>query len=205
MSIYDATLTMKADLPPWPGDPPFSHQAVYAICQGDPCNVSKITMSSHFGTHIDAPYHFDDNGMRVDRIPLDDLMGSALVHEVETPDIITLEHLPDLTGVERILFKTSNGSLLSDSTFHPQYVSLDLETARYLVRSGIRLVGIDYYSIEAYDAPGDPVHHELCGNGIILLEGVDLRHIPPGWYELIALPLKIEGCDASPCRIVLRD
>lgn len=154
---------------------------------------------------MDAPYHFEEDGIKIDEIPLETLMGKALVHEVDADSLIQPQHLPDLDGVKRILFKTSNCWFIDETEFHTDYVSLGLEAARILVQAGVKLVGIDYFSIEAFRAPGHPVHHELCGGGVILLEGVDLRQAPPGWYELFALPLKIEGCDGSPCRAVLRD
>ncbi|MGC9329919.1 MAG: cyclase family protein, partial [Candidatus Hinthialibacter sp.] len=199
------SISLKAEHPPWPGDPLFSRQIISSIAAGDSCNVSCLQMSSHFGTHIDAPYHFEEDGVRVDEIPLETLMGKALVHEVDAYPLIQPEHLPDLTGVERILFKTSNCWFIDETEFHTDYVSLGVEAARILVQAGITLVGLDYFSIEAFKAPGHPVHHALCGGGVILLEGVDLRQVPSGWYELLALPLKIEGADGSPCRAVLRD
>jgi arylformamidase len=124
---------------------------------------------------------------------------------VDTPDLVRAEHLPDLSVVERIIFKTSNTFFIGDTEFHTDYVSVGLDAAQALTRAGVKLVGIDYFSIEAFRAEGHPVHHELCGNGVILLEGPDLREVPPGWYELICLPLKIEGGDGSPVRVILRD
>lgn len=205
MAIHDITLLLRPEHPPWPDDPPFSRESISALAKGDSCNVSLIQTSSHFGTHMDAPYHFEEEGMRLDQIPLSILMGPVLVHAVEGVDLIQAEHLPDLSGVERVLFKTSNGRFVSDTEFHTDYVSLGLDAARALTQAGVRLVGIDYFSIEAFRAPGHPVHRELCGQDVILLEGVDLRRIEPGWYELIALPLAIEDGDGSPCRAVLRD
>lgn len=205
MALYDLSLKLRVEQPGWPDDPPFSIRAISSIARGDACNVSFFETSSHFATHLDAPYHFIEDGARVDDLSLDTLIGRVLVHEVDTPNLILPDHLPNLDGVERILFKTSNSQFIEDAVFHTYYVSIGLETARELVRAGVKLAGIDYFSIEAFRSPGYPVHHELCGNGVILLEGLNLHAVEPGWYELIALPLKIEGCDGSPCRVVLRD
>ncbi len=205
MTLYDITLPIRPDMPPWPGDAPFSREIVSAVTAGDSCNVSLLNIGSHFGTHLDAPYHFEDEGIRLDQIPLDVLIGPTLVHQVDASDIITAKQLPDLTHVERILFKTSNCRYFDDVEFHMDYISLGLDAAKALTQADIKLVGLDYYSIEKYETEDYPVHHQLCGKGVILLEGVDLRSIDPGMYELIVLPLKIEGCDGSPCRAVLRD
>ncbi len=192
-------------MPPWPGDAPFSQETASSIEQGDSCNVSRLSIGSHFGTHMDAPYHFENDGIRLEQIPLDVLIGPTLVHQVDALDVITAAHLPDLSNVERILFKTPNCRYIDDVEFHTDYISVGLDAAQALTEAEVKLVGLDYYSIEKYKAEGHPVHHQLCGKGVILLEGVDLRSIDPGMYELIVLPLKIEGCDGSPCRAVLRD
>jgi len=205
MSLYDITLPIRPDMPPWPGDAPFLQAITSAIMGGDSCNVSHLSIGSHFGTHIDAPYHFEDEGIRLDQIPLDVLIGPTLVHQVDASDVITTEDLPDLSNIDRILFKTSNCRYIGDVEFHTNYISVGLDAAQALTEAGVKLVGLDYYSIETYIAGDYPVHHQLCGKGVILLEGVDLRSIDPGMYELIVLPLKIEGCDGSPCRAVLRD
>lgn len=205
MAFYDLTLTLRPELPPWPGDPPFSLDRDSSIERGNTCNKSNLTASTHFGTHIDAPFHFETNGMTLDEIPLDVLVGPVLVHAVDTPDLIRPEHLPDLTDVERIIFKTPNTNFIDDTTFHTDFVAVGLETARQLTQAGVLLVGIDYFSIESFRNPGNPVHHELCGHGVVLVEGLDLRHVEPGEYELIVLPLKIIGGDGSPCRAILRD
>jgi arylformamidase len=206
MALYELTLPLRPEHPPWPGDTPFSKTVERSIEEGTShCNVSILNFSSHFGTHMDAPYHFEKDGITLDRIPLDTLIGPVLIHEVDTPDLIKPEHLPDLKGIERIVFKTSNTNYIADTEFHTDFVSVGLEAAKELTKAGIKLIGIDYFSIEAFRNPGHPVHHELCGNGVILVEGLDLRKVSPGNYELIVLPMNIQGGDGSPCRAVLRD
>lgn len=205
MAIYDISLPLRMEQAPWPGDPSFSIRPCLEIAKGDGCNVSHLELGSHFATHLDAPYHIVENGARIDEIDLDTLIGRVLVHEVDAPNFIQPKHLPDLIGVERILFKTSNSRFIDDPVFHTQYVSLSVDAARELVRAKVRLAGIDYFSIENYKSADLPTHRELCGNGVIILEGLNLRDVEPGWYELFALPLKIQGCDGSPCRAALRD
>ncbi len=205
MKIYDISLPLKPEQPAWPGDLPFSFEISSSIESGDECNVSRLSMGSHFATHLDAPYHFERNGKKLDELSLDTLIGKTLVHPVSASDLIQTADLPDLSNVERIIFKTNNTRFIGDSVFHEDYVALGLEAAQLMVRAGIRLIGIDYFSIEKFKAAGHPVHHELCGNGVILVEGLDLRSVQPGWYELIVLPLNIQGGDGSPCRAVLRD
>ncbi|HOJ59609.1 MAG TPA: cyclase family protein [bacterium] len=205
MALYDLTLPMRPDQPPWPGDPPFSKTPLSSTRQGQSANVSWLSLSSHFGTHLDAPFHFVDDGLRLDQIPPEVFVGPVRVHAVDTPDLIRLEHLPPLEGVERIVFKTRNTRFIADTVFHSDYVSLSLDAARALAAAGVKLVGIDYFSVEAYKNPGHPVHHALCGRGVVIVEGLDLRRIEPGDYEIIALPLLIEDGDGSPCRVLLRD
>ncbi len=205
MALYDITLPLHQNHPPWPGDTPFEMERASSIASGDECNVSRIVMSSHFGTHLDAPFHFENDGIKVDQLALETLIGKALVCEIDSHDLIQPGHLPNLEGVERLLCKTPNGEFIDDTQFHQDYTAVSNDAAKAMVEAGIKLLGIDYFSIEAFHSPGHPVHHTLCGNGVILLEGLDLRNIKPGWYELIALPLKLKDGDGSPCRVILRD
>jgi len=162
-------------------------------------------MSSHYATHLDAPFHFEDDGITVDQLALETLIGPALVHETSAAKLIQPQDLPDLSGVERILFKTRNSDFITDRVFHTDFVSIGLQAATVLVQAGVRLVGIDYFSVEAFTAPGHPVHHVFCRQGVILVEGLNLQDVSPGWYDLTVLPLKIQGGDGSPCRAVLRE
>lgn len=205
MKLWDITLPLHAKQPPWPGDVPFTAEPSSSTAQGDECNVSKLQFSSHFATHLDAPFHFEHNGMKLDAVPVDVFMGPALVHEVSSQTLIEVDDLPEnLSQYQRIIFKTKNTSYIADETFHKDYIALSNEAAQVLVEQGIRLVGIDYFSIEAYKNPGHPVHHTLCGNNVIIVEGLDLREVEPGEYDLTVLPLKIKNGDGSPCRAVLR-
>lgn len=208
MNIYDITLPISEDMPVWPGDPKVSINKKLSIISGDPCNLSRIDMGSHTGTHIDAPYHFEDNGLRIDQIPMEILIGNARVFNIPAINEISLNEVKalDLLNVKRILFKTSNSEVWKSNIniFLKEFVAITNEAAEYLVKAGIKLVGIDYLSIEKFGSKTHETHHTLLRNGIIILEGLNLSDITPGDYELIALPLRIKDGDGSPARVILR-
>jgi arylformamidase len=208
MNIYDISLPVSGDLPVWPGDPPVTLERAGSIKAGASANVTRIELGSHAGTHIDAPHHFFEQGRTADAISLEACIGPCLVleHGPETP--IEREDLDfhDLEGCERILFKTRNSDRWARGTaeFTEDYVSLGMSAAVRLVEKKIVLVGVDYLSIEAFIAPGNPVHSILLENEIVIVEGLNLSAVKPGRYELICLPLKIVGSDGAPARAVLR-
>jgi arylformamidase len=188
------------------GDPGVDVRPRLEIAKGDTANVSLLSMGSHTGTHVDAPAHFIEGGATVEALPLDVLIGPALVAEVKSERLIgrsDLEPLP-LDGQSRLLLKTRNSELWAAGGFSRDFVALDLEGARYLTERGLRLIGIDYLSVEAFHSPGHPVHRHLLGAGVVILEGLDLSRVAPGVYELVCLPLPVRGIDGAPCRAVLR-
>ncbi len=188
------------------GDPGVEIAPRLEIARGDTANVSLLSMGSHTGTHVDAPAHFIEGGATVEALPLDSLIGPALVAEVGCERLIgrrDLEPLP-LGSQSRLLLKTRNSALWAAGDFSRDFVALDLEGARHLTERGLRLIGIDYLSIEAFHSPGHPVHRHLLGAGVVILEGLDLSRVAPGVYELVCLPLPVRGIDGAPCRAVLR-
>ena len=206
MKIHDITLSVSAELPVYPGDPPFMLEPVSRIAAGEGANVSRISCSTHCGTHLDAPYHFNDQMGSVDNLPLSLLIGSAMLVEF-SPDVKEigreqLEHLP-IRNEARLLLKTGNSELWERKEFSEEYAHLTEEGAGYLLEMGVRLVGIDYLSIERYAGPGS-VHRLLLDNGVVILEGLNLKGVGEGRYELICLPMKIKGGDGAPVRAVLR-
>jgi arylformamidase len=204
MKIYDISVSLSEDLPVFPGDPPVRIEPVTCLTSGDAANVSRISMSTHSGTHLDPPRHFNDHGISVDRIPLTLLMGPALVLELQGVTDITsavLDRLP-IRGEERLLLKTANSQLWSKPAFCGDYSSLTPDGARFLVDVGVKLVGIEYLSIERLDGDGE-VHRILLDNGVFILEGLNLTGVAPGSYELVCLPLKIAGGDGAPARALL--
>jgi arylformamidase len=205
MTLFDVTLRLSPGLPVFPGNPPFALEAVKQIARGGSSNVSAIRMGSHSGTHVDAPRHFLDGGPGVDELPLDVLMGSARVIGITGRTIDADELRAAEAGSEkRLLIKTSNSRLWDAEAFSPEYVFLTEAGADYLAAAGVRLVGVDYLSIEEYKKPGAPAHRRLLGEGVVIVEGLDLRAVDPGRYDLLCLPLPIAGADGAPARVVLR-
>jgi arylformamidase len=204
MNIYDISVAISEDLHAYPGDPSVRIEPVIRLNSGDSANVSRLIMSTHSGTHLDPPRHFNDHGISVDRIPLPLLMGPALVVELPGIKNITSADLGGLPirGEERLLLKTANSELWSRPVFCGDYSSLTPDGARFLVDAGVKLVGIDYLSMERLDGDGE-VHRILLDNGVVILEGLNLTGVAAGNYELLCLPLKIAAGDGAPARAVL--
>ncbi len=207
--LHDISVAVCPQMPSWPGDPTFESRLVDAIAQGEAANVSWIGMGAHSGTHVDAPLHFFQSGVAVDSLPLDVLVGPCIVAELPATDAIRaadLEALSLPTGTTRLLLKTPNSSLWHSSAteFRPDFVGLAPDAARWVVNQVIRLLGVDYLSVEPYPAPREhPVHKTLLAAGVVLLEGTDLSTISPGAYMLVCLPLKLIGLEGAPARAVL--
>ena len=205
---YDISLPIAPNMPTWPGDAPIAVEPTSRIGQGGSSNVSRLGMSSHTLTHVDPPSHFIDKGLTVDRLPLDVLIGPAVVVEPHPEkNLISATDLGQLglRDAERVLIKTRNSYLWAGGPyeFQPDYISLSKDAAAWLVSRGVKLVGVDYLSVEAYGARRHPVHHTLLGNGIVVVEGLNLTQVPEGHYQLICLPLKIQNGDGAPARVVL--
>ncbi|MBM7855548.1 arylformamidase [Desulfohalotomaculum tongense] len=204
--IYDITRSINNGMVVYPGDIPVQVKELSAVKNGDLANSTAITMSSHTGTHVDAPKHLYSDGRALDQIPLETLVGPAAVIELPNTGAITKKDLSGfhLQGVKRLLFKTANSGLWTKKKFVSDYAHLTPGAAEYLVQSGCRLVGIDYLSV---DPPGEvlPVHEILLSAGVVIIEGLNLSAVPPGRYELICLPLKIAGGDGAPARVILRE
>jgi arylformamidase len=171
---------------------------------GDGANVSRLTMGVHTGTHIDGSLHFYDDGNGVDALPLDAMLGRCHVVEIDDPgeaiDRAALEAAAIPVGAERVILRTPNSRLWDRDEFTHDFVRLDGDGAAFVLDRGIRLIGIDYLSIGDHDA-----HLTLLGNGVVALEGLDLRAVEPGSYELLCLPMKLMDTDGAPARVLLRD
>ena len=206
MKLIDVSVPLDASLPTYPGDTPFTVEAVKRIARGDSSNVSTLHMGAHSGTHIDAPRHYFDEGPGADALALEIMVGRTRVVEISSSAGIGAEQLAslDLSEDIRILFKTSNSLLWGSPDFSKQYVGVTASGAEYLIAQGIKLVGIDYLSIEEFRKPGAPAHHVLLGGGAIVIEGLNLRDVEPGIYDMLCLPLRIVGADGAPARVVLR-
>lgn len=210
MKMHDVSVLISDDMPVWPGDPGISLRRTSSLCHGDDANVTQLSMGVHTGTHIDAPFHFEPDGKAVDELSIDTLIGPC--HVVEMLDIkesIGLSELAglDLDGVVRILFKTKNSIWWEkgEKRFQKDFIYISEQGARFLVNKGVKLVGIDYLSVERFDSLDYATHHLLLQNQVIIVEGLNLSGVCTGEYELIALPLKLKGADGGPARVVLRE
>jgi len=207
MRIYDITVPLSPALPVYPGDPEVTITPLAQLQWGDAANVSRLVLSSHTGTHLDAPRHFFAEGLTIDCLDLHVLMGPARVcafSQVTTH--LTADDLRPLglAGTKRLLLQTPNAALWQKTGFQTNYVALTESAAYLLVEMGVQLVGIDYLSVDAFERQDFPVHRILLGAGVLVLEGLDLRAVPPGDYELLALPLLLQHGDGAPVRAILR-
>jgi arylformamidase len=208
MKIYDVTVTISNDLPVYPGDPPIQIERTQSLEKGDIARVSRLSISTHIGTHIDPPYHFMKDGVSLDQAPLEVFIGPARVVDAGDASSIDAALLStfDLDGASRVLFKTRNSRFWSETKeFQKDFVYLETDAAEALVARGVKLVGIDYLSIEKFGFDEPTTHWTLLGNDVYIVEGLDLSAIAPGDYELICLPLKIKDGDGGPARVVLRE
>jgi arylformamidase len=206
---YDITRTLRQSIAPWPGDTSFNYRLTWQMADGASVNVGAVTMGTHNGTHADAPLHFLADAPGIDAVDIAAFVGPAFVIDVSATGLsITREHLrnaaPHLeAGVPRLLLKT--GAWPDDSRFPERIPTLAGDVAGWLGSFGVRLLGLDVPSVDAFDSKDLPIHHALAAAGILILESLDLSGVPEGLYELIALPLKIAGADAAPVRAILRE
>jgi arylformamidase len=206
MRLYDASLPIQKGMVTFPGDPPFDMKPFFERRKGDPFDLALMSLGTHIGTHVDPPAHYLDGGATVDQIPLETLVGPGIVLDMRGRreiDRKALEESP-MADHKRVLFKTDNGPLLFEKAFQEDYVHLTENGAQLLVERGVCLVGIDYLSIERYGNPGAPVHRTLLKEGILVVEGVNLLEVPAGGYDIFCLPLRIQGADGAPARVILR-
>jgi arylformamidase len=204
--IFDVTVPLSARVPTFPGDPRFQIEATHRMADGEPYNVSRLVLGTHTGTHVDAPYHFDAEGATVDALPLEILIGKARVMELHVRERIDRADLEavDLRDDLRLLFKTRMSGQLRQAEFQEGFVYFTAEAAAYLVQIGIKLVGIDYLSVEKFGSRDYPAHHAFLQAGVVIVEGLDLSDVEPGDYDMTCLPLLIEGADGAPARVILR-
>ena len=204
--IYDISVPIRSGGLVYPGNPEIDIALQQAVAKGAGANVSTIRFGSHTGTHADAARHFFDDGQTVDKIPLERLIGPALLlrfaDDIRSVGAAELR-AHDIKGQTRILLRTRNSAFLSQREFVKDYTYLAPDGAQYLVDEGVELVGIDYLSIEQFHSGHHLTHRTLLERSVVIVEGLDLSVPPPGEYQFICLPLRIEGCDGAPARAVL--
>ncbi len=208
--IRDITVPFSPGLPLWPGDPAPVVTVMKSMEGGYRCNVTRIDTGVHFGSHLDAPCHFIEGAKGVDALDLDVLVGECIVAYIPdaidiTPDHLKALDLPD--GVTRLLLKTRNSDFwnMPEHEFRKDYSALTADSAKWVADRGIRLIGIDYLSIQLFADEVSTTHHVLLGNEIIVVEGLDLRAVEPGAWRLTCLPMKIKGADGAPVRAILEE
>lgn len=209
LSVHDITVLMHDNMPCWPGEHhTYKHQYVKSFDKGDKVNISRISCSMHLGTHIDAPYHKTDNGKKLSELPLDRFMGDAYVFDLTgVVNCITFKDVEDLNlrGCTICLFKTKNSDLWKASKFYRDYIFIDKEAARLLAAKGVKAVGIDYLSVDKFEAEAPYTHNIFFEENILVYEGLDLSGVNEGQYYFIGLPLRVQNAEGSPVRAILLD
>ena len=205
-TFYDVSVPLVNGGLVYPGNPEIRIAPQQEIAKGGSSNVSSLSFGSHTGTHVDAPKHMIDDGMTVDALSLDVLMGPAMLVAIPNDAMAVGEEqlrLYEIKGYTRILIKTRNSSFIRDREFVRDYTYLAPDGARYLASLGVKLVGVDYFSIEQFHSGHHATHLTLLERGIVIVEGLDLSAPPMGPYELRVLPLRLQGLDGAPARAVL--
>jgi arylformamidase len=208
MRVHDVSLTLRPDMPTWPGEAGPRIEPLTRMAHGDSSNVSLLTLGDHTGTHIDPPAHMIEGAATVERLPLDALIGACQVVGYDEDAHISGAWL-DSAGIHspRVLFKTRNSERWRDerAPFDEDFIALDETAAHWLVRRDVRLVGVDYLSVEPFGSGriGHPVHVALLRAGVVIVEGLDLHDVAPRDYEIACAPLKIAEGTGAPARVFL--
>ena len=204
--IHDISLPIVSGGMIYPGNPPVEIELQQSMAKGGSSNVSSLRFGSHTATHVDAPLHMVQGAASVDQISLDVFMGPATVlafgDDVMSVTAAALR-AANIGNAERVLLKTRNSAFIRSGTFQKDYTYLAPDGAEYLVSSGVKLVGIDYLSIEQFHSGHHRTHTTLLSSGVVILEGIDLSSVSAGQYELRCLPLSMPGLDGAPARAVL--
>lgn len=199
-------MTLEPDMPIWPGDPHLIFKYIYRIDEGDEVNLSELSLSSHTGTHVDAPFHFVKNGLTLDKIGLNGIVGEAVLLNIQDTDLVEAHHLEmkDIPKNSIVLLKTANSErYFNGQSFNTDYVSLSESGANFLADAGVCGVGIDALSIDPYKAKDAPAHNILLGVGVPIIEGLVFKGVEEGKYFLICLPLKVADAEGAPARAIL--
>ncbi|MCS7003621.1 MAG: cyclase family protein [Dehalococcoidia bacterium] len=206
MPIYDVSVPIRNDTIIFPGDPAVRVERVQRMADGAIANLTSLSFGAHTGTHIDAPNHFLDDAPGIEAIPLERLRGPALVVDATAQtdhlDAAAFARLAIPPGTTRLVVKTRNSTLWERATFSDSFIGITESGAAWLIAQGVQLLGVDYLSCAPIHAP-TPTHVALLRAGVVIVESLDLRRVPPGAYELVCLPLLIPGSDGGPARALL--
>lgn len=206
--VIDISVPLQPDMPVWPGSVGLQLTQINSIKAKHSSNDTQLHCDVHMGTHVDAPWHFVDDGITVEQLSLDTLIGRAMVvylPKVETITVTDLSSLKLPSGTERLLLRTRNSEFWAADVkeFKEDFVALTADAAQWVVDHNIHLIGVDYLSVQRYgDSPR--THQILLKAGVVILEGLNLADVEPGTYELICLPICLVGAEGAPARAVLR-
>ena len=201
--LWDISQVLRPDLPVWPGDTAFDHRSTWAMGDGSPVNVSALSLSTHSGAHADAPLHYDASGASIEAVGLEPYLGECLVIDARgCGPLLEPDHLPPLDGARRVLFRTYE--VFPHEAWDSSFTAIAPATIRIMAAQGVLLIGLDSPSLDPETSKTMDAHHAVSAADMRVLEGLVLDEVPPGRYELIALPLAIAGADAAPVRAILR-
>ena len=204
MKLWDISQVLRPGLPVWPGDTAFAHAPTWSMDDGSPVNVSALTLSTHSGAHADAPLHYAAAGASIEAVGLKPYLGECLVIDARgCGALVEPRHLPPLDGAQRVLLRTYDA--FPHDAWDSGFTAVAPATIRALAAQGVILIGLDSPSLDPEQSKTMDAHHAVARADMRVLEGLVLDGVPPGRYELIALPLAIAGADASPVRAVLRE
>lgn len=211
--VIDVTIPFSPNIPVWPTHRPVAMGPLRRIADGAPSNVTLLELTSHTGTHVDANWHFIDDGRHLDEIPLSRWNGPCFVAQIPDTvaaiDVAALEAADIPRGTERLLLRTRNSRQWAawdgsfSLPFREDYVAVVPDAARWIVDRGIRLVGIDYLSVGPFGERNIETHRTLLGNDVLIVETLDLSRVASGAYRLVCLPLNLTACDGAPARVLL--
>ena len=199
----DVTIPMRPGMTVWPGDPEFHFEPVARIASGSSCNLSLLSLSAHSGTHCDAPWHFVEDGKKLDEVDPSVFFGRALLIDLRGVESIHAADLPAAPLPPRILFRTRNSDVPANAPFDTGFVAIEADAAARIVADGVRMVGVDALSVAPYKR-SEETHRVLLGAGVFVVEGLRLERFEAGAHECIVLPMHITGADGAPCRAFMR-
>ena len=205
--VHDISVLLGEESIDWPGNPPYSRELILKIEAGDFCNLSKLVMPTHVGTHVDTPAHYIATGKNLNEFPIERWILPAHVANIKDSEVILpteLENL-DIKPGDALLLKTANSTSgkSTSGVFSERFVYMSPESADLCVNKKVSLVGIDYTTVDKFGNEDFPIHHKLLGNEILILEGINLKDVPSGKYTLFCLPLKLKGAEGAPARAIL--
>ena len=202
--IWDISQVLRPELPVWPGDTAFAFQRTWRMDEGSPVNVGRMTMSTHSGTHADAPLHYAQDGLDAASMELDPYIGTCLVIDARSvTGAIDVADLPHLESVDRVLFRTWD--IFPHEEWRSDWLPISAEAIEWLAMQGVKLIGTDAPSVDPQESKTMNAHHAVLKHDMRILEGLVLDDVEEGRYELIALPLKVGAGDAGLCRAILRE